>query len=139
MCEAFHRARTLVTWLTVCLPVCLSVCFAYLSVGLSVQCSLSSPSPLSLHPPPPPFHPSVNTGIPVDRYWCRVSLYWFLRSMQIYNCIPVPRRPILVSCRPINMGGSGGVVHSLDFCLALLKSLGCFYFRCILHNGRRWQ
>ena len=36
------------------------------------------------------------------------------------------------------LGGSGGVVNSLDFCPASLKSLGCFtsgaYF---LHNGRR--
>ena len=30
------------------------------------------------------------------------------------------------------LGDSGGVVNSLDFCLALLKSLGCFYFRCVL-------
>ena len=27
--------------------------------------------------------------------------------------------------------GSGGVVNSLDFCPASLKSLGCFYFRCV--------
>ena len=27
------------------------------------------------------------------------------------------------------LGGSGGVVNSLDFCPALLMSLGCFYFR----------
>ena len=27
---------------------------------------------------------------------------------------------------------SGGVVNSLDFCPASLKSLGCFYFRCVL-------
>ena len=26
------------------------------------------------------------------------------------------------------LGSSGGVVNSLDFCLASLKSLGCFYF-----------
>ena len=30
------------------------------------------------------------------------------------------------------LGDSGGVVNSLDFCPALLKSLGCFYFWCIL-------
>ena len=30
------------------------------------------------------------------------------------------------------LGGSGRVVNSLDFCLASLKSLGCFYFWCIL-------
>ena len=30
------------------------------------------------------------------------------------------------------LGGSGGIVNSLDFCPASLKSLGCFYFRCVL-------
>ena len=37
---------------------------------------------------------------------------------------------------PLLLGGLGGVVKSFDFCLASLKSLGCFYF---LHsdNGRR--
>ena len=30
------------------------------------------------------------------------------------------------------LGNSGGVVNSLDFCPALLKSLGCFYFWCVL-------
>ena len=30
----------------------------------------------------------------------------------------------------ILLGGSGGVVNSLDVCPASLKSLGCFYFRC---------
>ena len=38
------------------------------------------------------------------------------------------------------LGGSGGVVNSLDFCLASLKSLAAFtsgaYF---LPNGRRWR
>ena len=29
-------------------------------------------------------------------------------------------------------GGSGRVVNSLDFYPASLKSLGCFYFRCVL-------
>ena len=30
------------------------------------------------------------------------------------------------------LGDSDGVVNSLDFCQASLKSLGCFYFRCVL-------
>ena len=34
-------------------------------------------------------------------------------------------------------GGSGGVVNSLDFCPASLKSLGCFYFRCVLSS--QWK
>ena len=32
------------------------------------------------------------------------------------------------------LGDSGGVVNSLDFYLVLLKSLGCFYFRCVLSS-----
>ena len=32
------------------------------------------------------------------------------------------------------MGDSGGVANSLDFYPASLKSLGCFYFRCVLSN-----
>ena len=35
------------------------------------------------------------------------------------------------------LGDSGGVVNSLDFCPASLKSLGCFYFRCVLSS--QWQ
>ena len=35
------------------------------------------------------------------------------------------------------LGDSGGVVNSLDFCPASLKSLGCFYFRCILSS--QWK
>ena len=34
-------------------------------------------------------------------------------------------------------GGSGGVVTSLYFCPALLKSLGCFYVRCVLSS--QWK
>ena len=37
----------------------------------------------------------------------------------------------------IVFGGSGGVVKSFDFCLASLKSLGCFYFRCVLSS--QWK
>ena len=36
-----------------------------------------------------------------------------------------------------SLGDSGRVVNSLDFCLASLKSLGCFYFRCILSS--QWK
>ena len=35
------------------------------------------------------------------------------------------------------LGDSGGVVNSRDFCLASLKSLGCFYFRCVLSS--QWK
>ena len=35
------------------------------------------------------------------------------------------------------LGDSGGVVNSLDFCVALLQSPGCFYFRCVLSS--QWK
>ena len=38
---------------------------------------------------------------------------------------------------PLVLGGSGGVVNSLDFRPALLRSLGCFYFRCVLSS--QWK
>ena len=38
---------------------------------------------------------------------------------------------------PRVLGDSGGVVDSLDFCPASLKSLGCFYFRCVLSS--QWK
>ena len=37
----------------------------------------------------------------------------------------------------ISIGDSGRVVNSLDFCQASLKSLGCFYFRCVLSS--QWK
>ena len=40
-------------------------------------------------------------------------------------------------CVCVVLGDSGRVVHSLDFCPALLKSLGCFYFRCVLSS--QWK
>ena len=41
---------------------------------------------------------------------------------------------ILLPTLDCRLGGSGGVVNSLDFCQASLKSLGCFYFRCVLSS-----
>ena len=39
------------------------------------------------------------------------------------------------SDKPVSLlGGSGGAVNSLDFCLASLKSLGCFYFWYVLSS-----
>ena len=35
------------------------------------------------------------------------------------------------------LSDSSGVVNSLDFCPASLKSLGCFYFRCVLSS--QWK
>ena len=45
-------------------------------------------------------------------------------------------------CQPVLyilplLGDSGGVVNSLDVCLASLKSLGCFYFWCVLSS--QWK
>ena len=37
----------------------------------------------------------------------------------------------------ILLGSSGGVVSSPDFCPASLKSLGCFYFQCVLSS--QWK
>ena len=35
------------------------------------------------------------------------------------------------------LGGSGRVVNSLDVCPASLKSVRCFYFRCVLSS--QWK
>ena len=35
------------------------------------------------------------------------------------------------------LGSSGGFFNSLDFCPAVLKSLGCFYFWCVLSS--QWK
>ena len=35
------------------------------------------------------------------------------------------------------LSASGGVVNSLDFYPVSLKSLGCFYFRCVSRFGQR--
>ena len=35
------------------------------------------------------------------------------------------------------LGASGGVVNSLDFCPASLKSLGCFYFHFFTMEGSK--
>ena len=37
-------------------------------------------------------------------------------------------------CTGSLLGDSGGVVNSFEFCPASLKSLGCFYFRCVLSS-----
>ena len=35
------------------------------------------------------------------------------------------------------LGGSGGIINSLDFCPASLTSLGCFYIMCLLSS--QWK
>ena len=42
--------------------------------------------------------------------------------------------PMRMQINDYVLGGSGRVVNSLDFCSASLKSLGCFYFQCILSS-----
>ena len=44
---------------------------------------------------------------------------------------------VILSTMFTHVGGSGGVVNSLDFCPAWLKSLGWFYFRCVLSS--QWK
>ena len=41
------------------------------------------------------------------------------------------------SFKPCVLGNPGRVVNSLAFCPASLKSLGCFYFRCVLSS--QWK
>ena len=52
-------------------------------------------------------------------------------------CAPNIPRPPGGGRRELYMGGLGGDVNSLDFCPASLKSLGCFYFRCVLSS--QWK
>ena len=57
-------------------------------------------------------------------------------SILVDCCLPL-LTPIK-SHKPVSLlGGSGEAVNSLDFCLALLKSLGCFYIWCILSS--QWE
>ena len=60
------------------------------------------------------------------------QLNWFVGqlSMSSHQEVIVPARCV----GPCVLGDSGGVVNSLDFCSASLKSLGCFYFRCVLYS-----
>ena len=55
-------------------------------------------------------------------------------------CLQVLRVPLndfQCLCPQSLLGDSGGVVNSLDFSPAVLKSLGCFCFRCILSS--QWK
>ena len=71
--------------------------------------------------------------------WQRSRLGWqvrrsFLTLLDLvghYKCTTPDRTQSCV------LGDSGGVVNSLDFCPASLKSLGCFYFRCVLSS--QWK
>ena len=49
----------------------------------------------------------------------------------------VSTSPTVARCVESLLGDSSGVVNSLDFCPASFKSLGCFYFRCVLSS--QWK
>ena len=72
-----------------------------------------------------------------------VKSFVFQYALKVYWCGLVLHSSLsVVTGGVVNSLDSGGVVNSLDFCPASsLKSLGCFYFRCVLSslNGRRWQ
>ena len=50
-------------------------------------------------------------------------------GVHILACLSASAVVHILACL---LGDSGGVVNSLDFCPASLRSLGCFYFRCVL-------
>ena len=55
--------------------------------------------------------------------------FWFFGRREVLEAID--------EFNDLKLGDSGGVVNSLDFCPASLKSLGCFYFRCVLFS--QWK
>ena len=69
---------------------------------------------------------SVNLGI----LHCQLERHFW--SSVVIMCLAISNNWLLVL-----LGDSGRVVNSLDFCLASLKSLGCFYFRCVLSS--QWK
>ena len=72
---------------------------------------------------------------PSAKGWCTSRLRWGPRRPP---AVASPLWGIIIIIIIGNLlGSSGGVVNSLDFCLASLKSLGCFYFRCILSS--QWK
>ena len=63
-------------------------------------------------------------------------------SVRVWVAIETLKEPSMhgkcVNCgESALLGDSGGVVNSLDFCMASLTSLGCFYFRCVLSS--QWK
>ena len=77
---------------------------------------------------------SQSEEIPSDRMSCKIHASLVIvrsQSEEIPTGCYVRFMPLWL------LGDSGGVVNSLDFCPASLKSLGCFYFRCVLSS--QWQ
>ena len=69
-----------------------------------------------------PFLYPRNTPLPLEcspAQWLECFAFWLKMDYPCYATV---------------LGDSGGVVNSLDFCPASLKSLGCFYFRCVLSS-----
>ena len=70
---------------------------------------------------------------------CTVDVFFYV---DLYHPLPVSfccfgfDTYYSLDCDPL-LGGSGGVVNSLNCCPASLKSLGCFYFRCVLSSQRK--
>ena len=58
-------------------------------------------------------------------------------SVAIWSILAEGGKGERTSVQSALLGDSGGVVNSLDFCPASLKSLGCFYFRCVLSS--QWK
>ena len=67
-----------------------------------------------------------------DLVQCMYCIYKLFLGHVFVHCI------VLDLARDnVLLGDSGRVVNSLDFCPASLKSLGCFYFWCILSS--QWK
>ena len=116
------RIRAVINCLSDCLSVsvCLSVCLpASLSLSL---CSIARTG-CSIGP-----NGIITTMPRQSTYSLSLSLCVSL-SVCICLCLSV--------CLSVVLVDSGGVVNALDFCPASLKSLGCFYFRCVLSS--QWK
>ena len=71
--------------------------------------------------------------IPLSLLYISVLYHIFRYHCSIFLCCALYF--ILLALHFGTMGGSGGVVNSLDFCPASLKSLDCFYFRSVLSSA----
>ena len=68
---------------------------------------------------------------------CRKFRLPYLGKAQQLQEQSYPFLPLFNNNGDFLLGDSGGVVNSLEFCPASLKSLGCFYFRCVLSS--QWK
>ena len=81
---------------------------------------------------------NVHVVLSVDLF--PLALYWSLVNFVHIVVLFVLFVLVTAACgrwSPCVLGDSGGVVNFLDFCPASLKSLGCFYFRCVLSS--QWK